>query len=244
MKSALNGGLNLSIRDGWWDEYHDGSNGWAIPTADGVPDVERRDDLEAAALYDLLGGQVAPLFYDRDGSGVPTGWLAMVRHTLRTLGPRVGADRMLREYVHGYYLPAARSVAAVRDDDYAGARELAGYQVRVGTSWPRVRVLGGELTVDGPTPPVIGATAHVRARVDLAGLAPSDVDVQVVVGRVDDADELRDVVTVSMCPAAGGEYTADLRLPHAGALGYTVRVLPHHALLATPAELGRVVLAN
>ncbi|HEX9337620.1 MAG TPA: hypothetical protein VF892_17125, partial [Pseudonocardiaceae bacterium] len=96
----------------------------------------------------------------------------------------------------------------------------------------------------GATPPVIGATAHVRARVDLAGLTPSDVDVQIVVGRVDDADELRDVVTASMRPTTDGEYTADLRLPHAGALGYTVRVLPHHALLATPAELGRVVLAN
>jgi glycogen phosphorylase len=244
MKSALNGGLNLSIRDGWWDEYYDGSNGWAIPTADGITDVDRRDDLEAAALYDLLGKQIAPLFYDRDSEGVPAGWLSMVRHTLDSLGPRVQADRMVREYVESYYLPAATAVAKVQDDDYSGARELARYQVRIGASWPRVRVLGGELTVDGATPPVIGATAHVKAHIDLAGLRPSDVDVQVVVGRVDDTDELRDVVTASMRPTTDGEYMADLRLPHAGALGYTVRVLPHHGLLATPAELGRVVLAN
>ena len=244
MKSALNGGLNLSIRDGWWDEFYDGSNGWAIPTADGVTDVDRRDDLEAAALYDLLGNQVAPLFYDRDADGVPAGWLAMVRHTLDSLGPKVQADRMVREYVEDYYMPAATAVAKVRDDDFAGARELAHYQVRIGTSWPRVRVLGGELIVAGATPPVIGAMAHVRATIDLAGLTPSDVDVQVVVGRVDDTGELRDVVTASMSPATDGEYTADLRLPHAGALGYTVRVLPHHGLLATPAELGKVVLAN
>jgi starch phosphorylase len=244
MKSALNGGLNLSIRDGWWDEFYDGSNGWAIPTADGVTDVDRRDDLEAAALYDLLGNQVAPLFYHRDTDGVPPGWLSMVRHTLASLGPRVQAGRMVREYVDSYYLPAAAAVAKVSDDDYAGARELAGYRMRIGTSWSRVRVVGGDLTVEGAKPPVIGATARVRALVDLAGLAPSDVDVQVVVGRVDDRDELRDVITASMRPVSDGEYAADLRLAHAGALGYTFRVLPRHGLLATPAELGRVVLAT
>ncbi|HEX3590889.1 MAG TPA: alpha-glucan family phosphorylase [Pseudonocardiaceae bacterium] len=244
MKSALNGGLNLSIRDGWWDERYDGSNGWAIPTADGVTDEQRRDDLEAAALYDLLGNQVAPLFYDRGVDGAPAGWLAMVRHTLATLGPEVQASRMVREYVESYYLPAGAAADAVSGEGYAGARELAAYRARVAEAWPRVRVLGGELTVDGATPPVIGATMRVRAKVDLAGLQPSDVDVQVVVGKVDDTNELRDVVTASMRSASDGEYQADLRLPHAGSLGYTVRVLPRHDLLASPAELGRVVLAN
>jgi starch phosphorylase len=244
MKSALNGGLNLSIRDGWWDECYDGSNGWPIPTADGVSDDSRRDDLEAAALYDLLGNQVSPLFYDRGVDGVPAGWLAMVRHTLSTLGPEVQASRMVREYVESYYLPAAAAAAAVGDSSYSGARELAAYRARLAEAWPRVRVLGGELTVDGPTPPVIGALMRVRAKVDLAGLSSSDVDVQVVVGKVDDSDDLRDVVTASMRFAADDEYVAELRLPHAGALGYTVRVLPRHDLLASAAELGRVVLAN
>jgi glycogen phosphorylase len=114
MKSALNGGLNLSIKDGWWDESYDGSNGWAIPTADGVRDPLRRDDLEAAALYDLLGQQVAPLFYDRGSDGVPQGWMSMVWHTLDTLGPRVQASRMVREYVEHYYRPAARTVRGMK----------------------------------------------------------------------------------------------------------------------------------
>ena len=71
MKAALNGGLNLSVLDGWWDEWFDGANGWAIPSADGVTDPARRDELEAAALYDLLGQSVAPLFYDRGPDGQP-----------------------------------------------------------------------------------------------------------------------------------------------------------------------------
>lgn len=102
MKSALNGGLNLSIRDGWWDEWYDGENGWEIPSADGVADAERRDDLESSALYRLLEEAVAPKFYERDQHGVPPRWIEMVRHTLQTLGPKVLASRMVRDYVEQY----------------------------------------------------------------------------------------------------------------------------------------------
>ncbi|WP_197322274.1 alpha-glucan family phosphorylase [Saccharomonospora sp. NB11] len=243
MKAALNGCLNLSIRDGWWDEYYDGSNGWAIPTADGVTDPLLRDDLEAAALYDLLGQQVAPLFYDRDDHGVPRGWVSMIWHTLRTLGPRVQASRMVREYVESYYGPAATTVAEAVADDYAGARSLAAYRARLDACWPLLRVVSTELTVDGSDTPVVGTPARITARVDLADLTESDVEVQAVLGRVGDTDDLADVVTVPLSPCGRGEFAGTLRLPFAGSLGYTVRVLPRHRLLATPAELGKVVLA-
>ncbi|GAA3879272.1 alpha-glucan family phosphorylase [Saccharothrix violaceirubra] len=244
MKSALNGGLNLSIRDGWWDELYDGSNGWAIPTADGITDPTRRDDLEAAALYDLLGNQVAPLFYDRDADGVPTRWLSMVRHTLSTLGPAVQASRMVVEYVETLYAPAASSASSVVGEGFRGAKELAAYRQRLRSAWTRVRVLDSELSVDGSAVPLLGTSVDVRAHVELAGLEPSEVDVQVVLGKVGDSDELYDVVTHPMSYGADGSYRASVSLPHAGAVGYTVRVLPRHDLLATSAELGRVVLAG
>ncbi|MGH3433669.1 MAG: alpha-glucan family phosphorylase, partial [Thermocrispum sp.] len=241
MKSALNGGLNLSIRDGWWDESYDGHNGWAIPTADGVADPLRRDELEAAALYELLGQQVAPLFYERDADGVPARWLAMVRHTLQTLGPWVQASRMVREYVQRCYLPAAASVSALAAGGFAGARELAAYRARLDAAWPQVRVVDSVLDADG-LELVVGADVRVLATVELAGLRPEDVEVQAVLGRLGDTDELRDVVTAPMTPNGAGGFTASLSLPRAGAVGYTVRVLPRHDMLATPAELGKVVL--
>ncbi|MFN2494514.1 MAG: alpha-glucan family phosphorylase, partial [Pseudonocardiaceae bacterium] len=185
MKSALNGGLNLSIRDGWWDECYDGENGWAIPTADGVEDPERRDTLEAGALYELITSQVAPQFYDRGSDGVPTRWVSMVRHTLTTLCPQVQASRMVQEYIDRFYAPAARSAAAVRADSFAGARELAAYRSRVRAAWLRVRVARVD-TSGLPDTPALGSEMTVRAAVELAGLPPADVDVQAVVGRVDD----------------------------------------------------------
>jgi starch phosphorylase len=243
MKSALNGGLNLSIRDGWWDEFYDGSNGWAIPTADGVSDPLRRDDLEAAALYELLGSQVAPLFYDRT-DGVPRQWLAMVRHTLASLGPQVQASRMVQEYVNTQYTPAATAVELADAEGFRAARELAAYRERLSGSWPHVRVTSCDLSLKGSDTPVLGDRIAVRASVDLAGLASSDVQVQAVIGRVADSDELYDVVTVPMAPDGDGQYAAEVSLPHAGSLGVTARVLPNHELLASPVELGRVVLAG
>ena len=113
MKSALNGGLNLSVRDGWWDEWFDGENGWAIPSADDVADPARRDELESAAMYDLLEQVVAPLFYDTGADGLPQRWLEMVAHTLAGLGPRAQAARMVREYVETLYVPAALASRAL-----------------------------------------------------------------------------------------------------------------------------------
>jgi glycogen phosphorylase len=248
MKSALNGGLNLSIRDGWWDELYDGKNGWAIPTADGVENPERRDTLEANALYELIATQVAPQFYDRGADGVPAGWVSLVRHTLATLRPQVQASRMVQEYVERLYAPAAASAAAVLADSFAGARVLAEYRSRVSAAWPQVRV--SQVDISGlPDTPELGAEMTVRAVVALAGLQPCDVDVQAVVGRVDDGDELRDPLAVPMHPvgdgdAEGARFEATLRLPHAGLLGYTVRVLPQHPLMASPAEFGLLQLAT
>ena len=135
MKAALNGGLNLSVLDGWWDEWYDGDNGWAIPSADGVEDVDKRDDLEAEALYDLIENDVAPRFYDVDEDGVPTRWLEMVRHTLKSLGPKVLATRMVRDYVRALYAPAAGN-ARLLNSDYAGAAELAAWKKKVKAAWP------------------------------------------------------------------------------------------------------------
>ena len=245
MKAALNGGLNLSIRDGWWDEMYDGGNGWAIPTADGIFDHERRDDLEAAAFYELVDTQVKQRFYDRSSGGVPVRWVEMVRHTLKSLGPKVLATRMVRDYVRTLYAPAAASSARLAADSYAGAKELAGWRASVLAAWPGVRVVHVESSGVGDTPE-LGATLSLRAEVELAGLSPDDVDVQAAYGRVDDADHLHDVRTVSMTPVGDAEtlrFEVTLPLDITGPFGYTVRVLPRHELLATPAELGVVALA-
>ncbi|MHC0430028.1 alpha-glucan family phosphorylase [Streptomyces sp. O3] len=233
MKAALNGGLNLSVLDGWWDEWFRPEFGWAVPTADGdAVDADRRDDLEAAALYDLLERRIAPRFYERGPGGLPDRWIGMVRATLAALGPKVLAERMVREYVEELYAPAARAHRAL---DAATARELAAWKARVRAAWPDVAVDHVEASasaasaVPGADRPVgagavgtgpvgagavgagpvgagaeeLGATLALRVRVRLGELSPDDVAVQAVMGRVDPDDRISEATAVDLKPAAG-----------------------------------------
>jgi starch phosphorylase len=248
MKAALNGALNVSVLDGWWDEWFDGQNGWAIPSADSVTDPDRRDAVEAVALYDLLGRSVAPLFYDRGADGLPRRWLEMVTHTLRTLGPKVQATRMVREYTTGLYGPASRSSRALSDDGdrpFAGAAELASWKQRVTQAWPEVRIEHVESHDGEPSP---GARLTVRVGVALGQLSSQDVTVEVIYGRTGDDDEISDPVRaeldVESPPGADlvAWYCGEAVLGQPGSFGYTVRVLPKHPLLSAPAEMGLIAV--
>lgn len=245
MKAALNGGLNLSILDGWWDEWYDGNNGWSIPSADGVDDPDHRDDIEAHALYDLIENEVAPRFYDEDEEGVPVRWIEMVRHTLKSLGPKVLADRMVRDYVLGLYAPAARSSRTL-NGDYAGAQELAHWKHRVRAGWSQVAIDHVESSGVGDAPE-LGEALEVRVFVSLGSLSPDDVDVQVVHGRIKHEDNLVDTTVASLGLGETYEdgrhrFEGVVELDTTGPFGYTVRVLPKNPHLASPAELGMVTL--
>ncbi len=247
MKAALNGCLNLSILDGWWDEWFDGENGWAIPTADGVDDPDRRDDIESAGLYDLVSRQVAPLFYDRDENGLPGRWLEMVRHTLGTLGPKVLASRMVSDYVAQLYVPAAHGGRALNGPRYAGAKDLADWTSRVRSAWDGVRVDHVESVGIGSSPQV-GEVLSVRAYVSLGSLSPADVRVEVRYGRVDESDEMGETSAQVLAHVESYEdgrhqFAGDVTLGRTGAFGYTVRVLPFHEAQVSAAETGLVASA-
>jgi starch phosphorylase len=248
MKAALNGSLNLSILDGWWAEFYDEENGWAIPSADSAGDSAERDKLEAESMYDLIEHQIAPRYYDRARGGVPTRWVASIRHTLATLSPELSADRMVKEYVERLYIPAARAEGAISASAYAPARELAAWKGRVTAAWPNVHVTHVESGgVDAV--PQVGDELHLRATVATGGLSADDLGVEVVYGRARDGDRLDEVQHAPLALAesqSGADVTfaGTVALTRAGSFGYTVRVVPRNPLLASPAELGLVTVAE
>ncbi|KAB1653433.1 glycosyltransferase family 1 protein [Pseudoclavibacter chungangensis] len=238
MKAVLNGCLTFSISDGWWDEFDDDRFGWTIPNAV-HGDARTRDRMESASLYDLLEHSIAPMFYDRDERGVPQEWLGKVRDSISILGPQISAERMVRDYVTELYLPAGRAAVAVADA--AAPRAFAEWQRTVERAWPAVQVT----QVASETPaPVAGGEVRIRATVELGELSDDDVRVEVVVGTRGEHGDLVDTATVPMHADAGTPdvYTAVVPVDRPGEFAYTVRAVPRHELLKSPAELGLVRL--
>ncbi len=242
MKAALNGVLNCSIRDGWWDEMSDGTNGFDIPSYDDDHDEARRDLREATATFDVLERDLVPLYYDCGADGLPHGWIDRMKNNWATLGWRVIAGRMVREYTTELYEPAAASADAAVADGAATARELAAWRRRVATAWNSVTVTVDPVSefADGAA----GAVRHVVATVDHGELTPRDLTVELVHGPLDAAGAFVDRRTerVPMAGDGAGRFAGKFAPEGTGPWGVAVRALPTHPALNSVFEPGLVAL--
>ncbi|MEO6121770.1 MAG: alpha-glucan family phosphorylase [Acidimicrobiales bacterium] len=242
-KAALNGGLNCSILDGWWDEMFDGENGWAISSAEAELDLARRDAIETNSLYELLERQVVPMFYERTEGRVPRRWVRRVRHSLVSLGPQVVASRMVRDYVEQMYEPMAGRADNMGASNHARSKALTAWKQRVRDGWSAVRV---ESVDSDASVADLGAERVIETAVALGPLAPDDVAVQLLHGPVVGNDEMTDIRHVTLALSGPGEgagswrYAGLLECEVAGRHGFTVRVVPAHPDLATVADMGCV----
>jgi starch phosphorylase len=202
--------------------------------------------VEAASLFDLLERQIVPLFYERFGGPVPRRWVRKVKSSLRSLGWRVSASRMVRDYVEEMYEPAAARVDVLTAGRGERARALTAWKERVSKGWPAVRVLSVETEaalVD------LGSFKKVEAVVALGSLSEVDVEVQLLHGPVGSTEELTPASVLNMEQVGldgdqGWRYAGSFACDAAGRYGFTVRVVPSHPDLTTFAELGSVTWAG
>jgi glycogen phosphorylase len=248
-KAALNGGLNCSVLDGWWDEMFDGKNGWQIASAESYGDLQRRDEVEANSLFEILERQVVPLYYDRGGDRFPRQWVARIKDSLSSLGPRVQASRMVRDYTRQMYEPMAKRAEALTAKDFARAKDLAAWKSRVLASWADVAVLS--LDIDSTALVTdLGATRHAISEVFLGDLAAGEVAVELLHGPVSAGDEMADWHSVRMEMTGPGSspgsttWEGSFVCDTAGRHGFTARVVPSHADLPVPVEMGCVAWAK
>jgi starch phosphorylase len=241
MKAALNGALNCSIRDGWWEECFDGSNGWAILSADDDPDYVRRDAREATSLFGLLEREIVPLFYaQRDG--VPIGWIDKMKHNWSSLGPFLTAARMVRDYVTDLYEPAASSGRAALANGCASAKALSSWKEKVRVAWPAVSV--DEVVAD-TSDAHEGDNRAVAASVSLGRLEPADVVVQVLHGNVDQQGSfIGEPIVENLKPTKGATFKGNFEVGEAGPYGVTVRAMPANPALISPFDMGVIAWAE
>jgi starch phosphorylase len=241
MKAACNGGLNLSILDGWWVEGYAGDNGFAIGAGEEYQDTQYQDEVESRALLDILEQEIVPQFYTRGADGLPRGWLRMMKRSIASLSPVYSTARMVAEYTTTAYLPSAERHRRLLSDGLAPAHALAEWRQRVRKLWPQVAVVSAEAS--GPEPMHVGGELRVRTRVQLGQLTPDDVQVQLYHGAVDNQGGIPRPSVSAMTPASRPEggvwpYEGAITCRSSGQHGYTVRVLPKHADLQHPYEPG------
>ena len=238
MKAGMNGVINLSILDGWWDEGYDGQIGWTIKPASPQLDGHRRDREEARTLYELLQDAVVPLYYKRAEGGYSAEWIRMAKRSMASLLPRYDASRMLGEYVSKFYLPAVRQGHRYTAEGYQAAKTIAAWKARVNTAWPGVTIR----RLDNPKARIqFGEILPIEVAVKLNGLSTNDVVVELLLSRiVRDGAALEHSHELAAAAADGAEqrYRLDLKPGLSGRLDYRIRIYPRHELLTHPFEMG------
>jgi starch phosphorylase len=232
MKVLPNGGLNLSILDGWWCEAYEPELGWAIGKGEDYQDHTYQDYVESNALYDLLESDIVPLFYARGADGLPRAWIARMKKSMKVLSPAFSANRLLWDYVERYYRPAAEYHARLTANGMERARALAAWRRVVGHGWKdvsveRVEARRAELHR-------VGEGYELTATVRLGGLDPRQVAVEIYYGPLDAQRQIVEARTADMILDPGGvapgpfRYSGVIPCERSGLQGYTVRVRPSH----------------
>ncbi len=243
MKLLPNGGLNISVLDGWWDEAFDGEVGWGIGRGEVYTDEAYQDRVESEALYNLLENEVAPLFYSRDSEDVPRGWVAKMKASMKRLTPVFNTNRMVAEYAERFYLPASVRHLRLRADNAARVHPLVDWRRRLRDHGAEVRIID----VDCQSTPelFVGATLEITARVFLGSLPPSDVRLEIYYGTVDPSGQITHGKALDMtyCGKVDNDhrYRGEVECRDSGSCGFSVRVIPFHEDAIVPYEQPWVV---
>jgi len=238
MKACFNGAVHCSVPDGWWAEALTKDNGWTVGTGEPYQDPGFQDQIEAKNLYGIIENRMVPLFYERDRNDLPTGWIAVMRESMKTVCPFFSTNRMLAEYTHRFYMPACRGSVTLSRDGYSGARELAAWMERVKASWAGVRVLEVDTETENGTCSV-GDLIPVRVTVSAPGLSHQDLWVEVQHGNMESDGWIINRTSIRLAFDEGAEdrmtFSGTFACSVSGSHGMTVRVLPGHP------EFGRMI---
>ncbi len=247
MKVIFNGGLNLSVLDGWWVEGYRPDVGWAIGSGEEYDNHDYQDEVEANAIYDLLEKEIAPTFYDRGRDGIPREWVAKMKRSIKLLSPAFNSNRMVQEYVDRSYTCAFRQYQILKNNNYEELRSLAKWYRHLRDKWADIRILD----IESVNPPKVDVTQEIKvnARVFVGEFKAEDLQVELYLGRISQRGEIADARSIEMQPVGNPQagiytYTCSAPITASGRFGYSIRVLPGHRSSVHPHEFGLITWAN
>ncbi|MFZ3374326.1 MAG: alpha-glucan family phosphorylase [Chthoniobacterales bacterium] len=241
MKLAPNGGLNLSVLDGWWREGYNGNNGWAIGPEIDNGTIEFQNEVDAGSLYQLLENQIIPLYYAKPDGKLPLAWLQLMRESIRSVTPVFNTHRMVKEYTERLYIPAAKSHEDFSRDNCSAATHLSQWKSKMRKDWPQVRIQDVQIgNTDRQNIPV-GESLQLSARVHLGAVDPKHVRVEAYHGESDNGGIKNPAVTILAQSSQNGDgsyiYQGLVPASESGAYGFSVRVVPTNPHLMQEHEL-------
>jgi len=242
MKSAPNGGINLSVLDGWWREGFNGSNGWAIGAEIDNGTTDFQNEVDASSLYQLLENQIVPLYYAKPDGKLPLAWLQLMRESIRSVTPVFNTQRMVKEYTEQLYIRAARAHENLSRDGCGAATHLSQWKTQMRKDWAQVQVSDVQLANKDRQSISVGESLQISARVHLGAVDPQHVWVEAYHGEVDNGALLNPTATVlnqSSQADGNGNYIYQGSIPatESGTYGFSVRVVPTHSCLMQAHEL-------
>ena len=246
MKAAANGILNCSVLDGWWVEGYelDPCVGWAIGRGEQYSDANYQDTLESQSLYTILEKQIVPLFYQRGVDNIPREWIARMKTCMRKLAPVFNTNRMVREYAERFYIPAFGRGATLAQENLKRAVQLAKYKESLRGKWPNIKVVGVHTSGNGHYK--VGEEMQVEALIDLPELDPKDLSIQLYAGPISGTGNIEHAQILNMTHSkqmAPGRhlFTGTIECRTSGRQGFSLRVLPGNADMASPFEPGLII---
>jgi starch phosphorylase len=241
MKLTPNGGLNLSVPDGWWCEGYNGNNGWTIGAEINRGTVEFQNEVDANSLYQLLENQIIPLYYAKPDGKLPLAWLQLMRESIRSVTPVFNTHRMVMEYTERLYIPAAKSCENFARDNCAGATQLSQWKSKMRTDWAQVRISDVQISNKDRQNIPVGESLELTARIHLGGVDPKHVRVEAYHGESENGGIKNPTVTVLNEGSQNGDgsyvYQGSVLASESGAYGFSVRVVPTHPHLMQQHEL-------
>ncbi|HHW23728.1 MAG TPA: glycosyltransferase family 1 protein [Clostridiaceae bacterium] len=247
-KACINGVINFSVLDGWWCEGYNGMNGWVIGDDTPFENEQHQDDSDSKSLYDTLEREIIPLFYSRE-NGIPVGWVARMKESIKSLAPIYSTHRMVIEYTEKMYIPAIIRNIRIRETQYGFVRTLAEWKQLVERNWPHVSIMANQ-DIHGLVDHNImsGQEYRLTVTVQLASLKPEDVRVEVFYGPLVQDNIVNgtaiEMKVVRQTDASTYFYEATICIIEGGEYGYSFRVLPNHPYLMNKFDLPLIKWAD
>jgi len=235
-KAVMNGTLHFSVLDGWWAEGYRENAGWALPLQRTFENQDLQDQLDAERIYSMLEDEITTKFYKRTKDNVPTEWVQVIKNSIAKVAPEFTMNRMVRDYCRKYYSKLFDRTLLLRENDYKQVKELAYWKNRILTHWKNIRVIDYDFPNISKEQFVVGQTYTGKVTLDLDGLAPEEIGVEMVmVDSGSDVNNSKMLGTLDfICTHTEGsvaEYTFIQQVGVTGLFDIGFRIYPKHDLI-------------